>query len=180
MMITKVTSKRLLTISFIFFLASSLEFTSCNTSMRDSALERNKQIVLAMNKELWNKGNLDKMNEFFSPDIVRHFLPDGSEVIGINSFREQEEKLRKAFPNWQEDIKHIVAEGDLVTIHFVSTGTNKGSWLGQQPTGNNIQINEMSIFRIKDGKIVEQWLLPDIFSMLQQLSATKSDGGTEK
>ena len=120
------------------------------------------------------------MSDFFSPEIVRHFLPDGSEVRGIESFKEQEVKLREAFPDWKEDIKHIVAEGDLVVIHFVSTGTNKGSWFGKPPTGNRIRINEMSIFRIKDSKIAEQWLLPDIFSMQQQLSTTTLNGGTEK
>ena len=154
--------------------------TGCSTSNDRSVLERNKQFVRNMNKELWNKGNLDRMNEFISPDIIRHFLPDNSEVRGIDSLQKQEMKLRKAFPDWQEDIRHIIAEGDYVVIHFVSSGTNKGSWLGKPPTGNRIRINEMSIFRIKDGKIAEQWLLPDIFSMQQQLTATTLDGGTEK
>ena len=57
-----------------------------------------------------------------------------------------------------------------MVIHFVSTGTNLGSWLGNLPTGRKIMINEMSILRIENGKVAEQWLLPDIFSMQQQLA----------
>jgi len=171
----KVTAPELMIISITFFLAVPLLITSCNTSTNGNVLERNKQFVLRMNKEVWNKGNLDKMDEFFSYDIVRHFLPDGSEVRGIDSLQKQEIKLREAFPDWQEDIRHIVAEGDFVVIHFVSSGTNRGSWLGKPATGNRIRINEMSIFRIKDGKIAEQWLLPDIFSMQQQLVKTEKE-----
>lgn len=174
-MIKKVTSLGYLIIFLTFFFAASLIIISCNTSTSESVLERNKRFVLNMNDVLWNKGKLDRMNEFFSPNIVRHFLPGGSNLKGIENLREDEKKLHEAFPDWHEDIKHIVAEGDLVVIHFVSTGTNKGSWFGNPPTGKRIQINEMSILRIENGKIAEQWLLPDIFSMEQQLGKTEKE-----
>ncbi len=170
-----VTSYKFINIFLALFLVSLLVITSCNTFTRESVLERNKRLVLNMNDELWNKGNLDRMNEFISADFVRHFLPGGSEVRGIDSLKEQLKKHREAFPDWQEDIKHIIAEGDLVIIHFVSTGTNEGSWLGNLPTGKKIQINEMSILRIKNSKIAEQWLLPDIFSMQQQLALPEKE-----
>ena len=116
--------------------------------------------------------NVDALTAFFTPDFVLHFLPDGSETKGIAGLREHVRELHDAFPDWSEDIKHIVAEGDLVVIHYVSGGTNQGQWLGKPPTGNRVQINEMSIFRIEDGRIAEQWLLPDLGSMQQQLAGT--------
>lgn len=152
-----------------FYSAASLIITGCSTSTRESILERNKRLIRKMNYEVWNKGNLDIIDELYSPGFVLHFLPDSSELSGIDSLREHVREHREAFPDWQEDIRHIVAEADLVMIHFVSTGTNEGSWLGKPATGRRIQINEVSIFRIEDGKIAEQWLMPDIFSMQQQL-----------
>jgi len=145
-----------------------LIITGC-TSSQESYLERNKELVRRMDEEVWNKGNLEIIDELYSPDIVWHFLPTGSETIGLDSLREHVRNHREAFPDWTEEIKHIVAEGDLVVIHFVSTGTNEGSFLGNPPTGKPIQINEMSIFRIVDGKIAEQWLIPDLLSLNQQL-----------
>jgi len=165
----EVTSQGFLIIFLTFFFVASLVITSCNTSTRESVLERNKHLVRKMNVEVWNKGNLEIMDELYSPDFVWHFLPTGSETIGLDSLREHVRDHREAFPDWTEEIKHIVAEGDFVVIHFVSRGTNEGSFLGNPPTGKQIQINEMSIFRIADGKIAEQWLLPDIFSMQRQL-----------
>jgi steroid delta-isomerase-like uncharacterized protein/uncharacterized protein (TIGR02246 family) len=132
-------------------------------------IEANKALIRRMNEEVWNKGNLKIMEELYSPDFAWHFLPTGYEIIGLDSLRKNVRNHRKAFPVWTEEIKHIVAEGDLVAIHFVSRGTNEGSFLGNPPTGKPIQINEMSIFRIVDGKITEQWLIPDLLSLNQQL-----------
>jgi steroid delta-isomerase-like uncharacterized protein len=149
--------------------AASLVVAACSETRPESVLDRNKRLVRRMDDEVWNKGNLELMDELYSPDFVRHFLLDGSEMRGIDNLRESVRKHREAFPDWREDIKHIVAEGNLVVIHFVSTGTNKGSWLGNPPTGNKIRINEMSILRIADGRIAEQWLMPDMYSLRRQL-----------
>ncbi len=132
-------------------------------------MERNKDLVRRDNEEVWNKGNLEIMDELYSADFVLHFLPDGSESRGLDKQRDHILNHRKAFPDWAEEIKQILAEGDLVMTHFVSTGTNEGSFMGNPPTGKQTRANEMTIFRIADGKIAEQWLLPDIFSMNQQL-----------
>ena len=139
------------------------------TSGQESYLERNKELVRRMDEEVWNKGNLEIIDELYSTNFVWHFLPSGSESIGLDSLQEHVRKHREAFPDWTEEIKHIVAEGDFVSIHYVSRGTNEGSFQGNPPTGKPIEINEMSIFRIVDGKIAEQWLIPDLLSLNQQL-----------
>jgi steroid delta-isomerase-like uncharacterized protein len=174
-MTRRVSSYRLKMIFPALLFAASFVVSGCSTTTQESVLARNKRLVLQMDDVIFNQGNLDEMDRFFSSDVVRHFLPDGSDVEGIESLREQERSHLEAFPDWKEDIRHIAAEGDLVVIHFVSTGTNEGSWLGRPPTGRKIQIHEMSVLRIEDGKIAEQWLLPDIFSMQQQLGQPENE-----
>jgi steroid delta-isomerase-like uncharacterized protein len=134
-----------------------------------SSKEQNKEIVRRDNEEIWNKGNLDMIDELYSADFVRHFLPTGSKTQGLEELRNHVGSHRQAFPDWAEEIKQIVAESDLVVTHFSSSGTNEGSFMGNPPTGKKIHISEMSIVRIADGKIVEQWLLPDLLSLNQQL-----------
>jgi steroid delta-isomerase-like uncharacterized protein len=131
--------------------------------------ERNKELILRMSREIWNQGNLDHMDEMFSNDIVLHFLPDGSDTRGLDDVREHFREHLDAFPDWAEEIKLIVAEGEYVAIHFESSGTNRGRFSGNPPTGRKIRINEVSIFRLVDGKIKEQWLLPDLLGLNEQL-----------
>jgi steroid delta-isomerase-like uncharacterized protein len=142
--------------------------TGCE-STRETTSERNKELVRRVNEEVWNQGNLRSMDELYSVDVVRHFLPSGSEIKGVDELRDRIRNHRSAFPDWTEKIQIMVAEGDLVAIHFTSTGTNEGSFLGNSPTGKQIHTRDMSIYRIVDGKIVEQWLLPDLSTLTQQL-----------
>jgi steroid delta-isomerase-like uncharacterized protein len=161
-------NERIQMLAGMLFVAS-LIITGCGSTQKTTLEERNKELVHRMNEEVWNKGNLELMDEMFSTDFVRHFLPDGSATKGLDELREHIRNHHKAFPDWKEEIKQIVAEGDFVAIHFTSTGTNTGSFRGNPPTRKQIHINEMSTFRIVDGKIVEQWLLPDLLSLNQQL-----------
>ncbi len=152
-----------------FLFVVLLIISGCISTQETTLLERNKELVHRMNEEVWNKGNFEILDELFSPNFIQYFLPLGSETKGLDELRVSVGSHRKAFPDWAEQIKRIAAEGDLVAIHFTSTGTNEGSFLGNPPTGIQIQINEMSIYRIVDGRIVEQWLIPDLLSLSQQL-----------
>ena len=147
----------------------SIFCVACTSDQKNSIIEQNKDLVLTMNHEVWNKGNLAAIDELFSADFVQHFLPDSSELKGIKAMRDAVREHREAFPDWTENIKHIIAEDDLVVIPFESSGTNLGSWLGNPPTGRKVHINEFTILRIEDGKIVEQWLLPDLYNLNKQL-----------
>jgi steroid delta-isomerase-like uncharacterized protein len=164
------TSYRVIPLALALLAVTSAAITGCGTTNLDGMLERNRQLVRQMNAEVWNNANLDAIDGLFTPDFVLHFLPDGSDTSGLEGLRKHVRELHGAFPDWSEDIKRIVAERDLVVIHYVSSGTNQGQWLGKPPTGNRVQVNEMSIFRIEDGRIAEQWLLPDMASMQQQLA----------
>jgi steroid delta-isomerase-like uncharacterized protein len=165
------TSSRVIPWALTLLGMSSVAVAGCGTAKPDSTLEHNKELVRRMNAEVWNNANVDAIDRFFTPDFVLHFLPDGSETRGTEGLREHVRELHAAFPDWSEDIKRIVAEGDLVVIHYVSSGTNHGQWLAEPPTGKRVQVNEMSIFRIADGRIAEQWLLPDMSGMQQQLNS---------
>lgn len=81
---------------------------------------------------------------------------------------------RKSFPDWHEHIEDIIAEGDKVAIRFTSRGTHKEEFQGIPPTGKQVTVSEVAIYRIADWKIVEKWGFPDIVGLLRQLGAGSS------
>jgi predicted ester cyclase len=161
--IKRVRVKRVLAVSAMV----SVIIVGCGPD-HETMLETNKALVRGMQNEVWNRGNLEMLDQLFSDDFVRHF-PIGPEIRGLDTFREHVINHRAAFPDWSERVQLIVAEGDLVAVYFTSSGTNDGSFQGNSPTGRRIDITEMTIFRIADNKIVEQWLIPDLLSLNQQL-----------
>jgi steroid delta-isomerase-like uncharacterized protein len=121
--------------------------------------------------EIWSKGNVDLIDDLFGEDFVGHF--PGETLHGREGIRNQVEAHRRAFPDWTEEIEDTIAEGDRVVVRFTSNGTNLGDFLGNPPTGNHIEISEVAIFRMSDGRIVEQWVYPDMLSMQRQLGETE-------
>lgn len=140
-----------------------------------TVIKRNKELALKVNEEIWNRGNSENLEEMFAREFVQNFLPFGTTTVGLKEFRQQAVAHRDAFPDWAEMVNIVIAEGCYVLLQFTSTGTNTGSFAGNPATGKKIRISEISIFKIIDGRIVEQWLLPDILTLNQQLGFITSD-----
>ncbi len=78
-------------------------------------------------------------------------------------------QLRAAFPDLQLKLDRIIAEGDLVSLHWSATGTNTVAAAPFPGTGKTVAIDGMSFFRFADGKIVEEWSTYDNLTIMQQL-----------
>jgi steroid delta-isomerase-like uncharacterized protein len=79
--------------------------------------------------------------------------------------------FRTPFPDLHVTIEDMVAERDEVTVRLSVNGTHKGEFRGTPPTGKQIKVQGLTIFRFDRGKIVEQWNVVDIMSIMQQIGA---------
>jgi steroid delta-isomerase-like uncharacterized protein len=132
-------------------------------------LEQNKEVIQRNTAEVWSRGNLNILEELYTPDFICHFIV-GPEWRGYKGIRKAVSGHRTSFPDWIEQIVDIVAEGDRVAIRFRSRGTQKGEFNGIPPTGRKVDIFEVAIFRLENGRIAEQWGFPDIMGLRQQLT----------
>jgi predicted ester cyclase len=76
-----------------------------------------------------------------------------------------------AFPGRNDRITGLLAEGDKVWMQFNLRGTHKASFYGLPPTGKRVEMPEIGIMRVVDGKWVESWYFGDELGMLLQLGA---------
>lgn len=164
-------SKLNLLLSCALLATSILGCTAMNgqTTPDKTAEAANKAVVLRAEAELWSKGNLAVADRLYSPDFVCHFIM-GREWRGLQGIRGAVKSHRTSFPDWNERVDDIIAEGDRVAIRITSTGTQLGEFEGLKPTGRKITIQEFHIFRLSGGKIVEQWGMPDVYGLMAQLS----------
>lgn len=77
--------------------------------------------------------------------------------------------LSNAFSNHEYELINSSVNGDLVWVHYRSSGEHTGLFMGKEPTGKQFSIDVIDIARIKDGKLVEHWGVPDRFALLMQL-----------
>ncbi len=132
--------------------------------------ETNKALVRREFEEMFGQGgDLDTAGEFYAPDYVLH-EPTSGEVRGLEAARQFAAAYRVAFPDLQTAIEDQVAEGDKVVSRFSGRGTHLGETEDFGPaTGNRIQITGITIDRVADGKIVEEWTNFDALGLLQQI-----------
>ena len=82
--------------------------------------------------------------------------------------------FRRAFPDWQEEIVQLVAEGDAVAGRFRCSGTHRGKFLGEAPTQKRMDVEEVFFLRAEDGKFVDFWALEDSMGRMRQLGLLRS------
>jgi predicted ester cyclase len=62
-----------------------------------------------------------------------------------------------------------------LTTHARHTGT----FMGVEPSGNEYSIDEIHIFRVEDGKVLEHWHEFDKSRLLQQLQPGAAASGSQ-
>ena len=122
----------------------------------DTVQEKNKAVVKRFEEEFKNKANLNIVDELFAPDFV-HQLPlpgvppgrEGLKGVGASIFQAfSHEKLRV-------NVELCMADGDHVITRTRVKAVHTGPFNGVPATGKEVGWTESTIFRLKDGKIVE-------------------------
>ncbi len=132
--------------------------------------EANKAIVNRIWEEVVNEGNLNIADELFATSYVYHG-PGGREIKGPEGFKQFIAMRRTAFPDFHVAVEDMVAEGDRVVSRWTAAGTHKGDLMGIAPTERRGTMTGITITRIVDGKVVEDWENLDQLGILRQLGA---------
>jgi len=131
-------------------------------------LEAMKRFARERVETLFNRGELDRVEEFVTPDFVNHEAWPGEDP-GYEGFRLRLRRLREAIPDLHMEVHQVLAEGDLVAYRATLSGTHGGALLGIPATGKTFASQQMHFLRLKDGRAVEHWACRDDLGMLMQL-----------
>ena len=114
----------------------------------------------------------DALAEVYADDIVLHEA--GEDVVGFEGLAQFVSMMRSALPDLRITIEDDMSEGDKVVTRWIAQGTHQGELMGAAPTGNQVTFTGITIHRIEDDKIVEEWENWDALGMMQQIGAAPS------
>jgi len=137
--------------------------------------EENKAVARRIVEEVWNKKNLDAIDELIAADYVDHTLPPGG-PSGRDGAKAFIGMYVKAFPDVKITIEDMIAQGDKVVTRWSATGTHTGELMGIPATGKRINVTGLDITRYSGGKSVEFWGQFDLMGMMQQLGVIPTPG----
>jgi steroid delta-isomerase-like uncharacterized protein len=164
--------KTLIAVSTCSFLLSGVIFAS-------SLQDQNKALAKRAFEELLSGGRFELAEQLYAKDFANHGI---NRDIGLQEDQEALKGWHQAFPDVAIVPKKLIAEGDLVVVYWVARGTNTGTGNGLPATGKQVEQAGITIWRIVDGKIKEEWSAFDQLSMMKQLGLLpnqKSSGASE-
>lgn len=140
--------------------------------------EENKLLVRRFIEEIVNTGNVDKIEEFISPEYVE--IHDGKAYqIGIEGAIEHILGVRQTYPDLELTVEMQIAEGEWVATCITARGTHRGVWMGIKPTGRIVTFTGVNVNRIEDGLIVEHGGAANLFGPLLEIGAIRVIGTNE-
>jgi steroid delta-isomerase-like uncharacterized protein len=117
------------------------------------------------------KGNLAKPRaEIFHAQHVAHF-GNNPRSLGVDELQGLATAFWAAFPNLQHEVVDQVVEGNVVFNRLIAKATHKGEFAGVAATNKQVKVDAIAEHHYVDGKLFEQWIQPDMMSLLQQIGA---------
>jgi predicted ester cyclase len=121
---------------------------------RDQRVDKNKAVVRRVFTEILSQGKFEITDELYAKNYVNH---DTSRDLALDQSQTNDRGWRSAFPDLEMTVEKEIAEGDLVTVLWRGRGTNTGVGNGLNATGKKVDGRGISIFRVVNGKIQEEW-----------------------
>ena len=91
------------------------------------------------------------------------------EMNNLEEYKQAHGAFASAFHDSEVTIDDIIAEDDKVMTRVTLRCTHKGELEGIPPTGKTLSVSAFTVFRLAEGKIVEEHELIDELCMMHQL-----------
>jgi steroid delta-isomerase-like uncharacterized protein len=160
----------------ILIVVISCSFLLAAVACASSLQEQNKALAKRAFEELLSKGKFELAEQLYAKDFVNHGI---HRDISLEEDQAALKGWHQAFPDIAIVPEKLIAEGDLVTIYWIARGTNTGTGNGLPATGKKAEQAGITIWRIVNGKIKEEWSAFDQLSMMQQLGLLPSQKPSE-
>ena len=138
--------------------------------MTDEMAAANKELVRRFYKEVYVNWNMTLADQVLSPQFTSHDWPEGGPT-GPQAFRAYYSAIRSALPNARYEVDDLIAEGDKVVVRWRLLGTHEGAFRGIAPTGQPITLKGIAIYRVEGGKLMERWVVSDLYGALEESGA---------
>ena len=134
--------------------------------------EQNKALVRSY-LDAFNVGDFGRIDQLTTEGLTYH--GPGRELNGREAVKELMGMYRSAFSDARLTVQDQVAEGDKVVTRGRASGTNDGALGPILASGNSVDVMLVTIHRIENGRIAEEWELFEELQMLQAIGVIPPD-----
>lgn len=128
--------------------------------------------------QVFSEGNLAVLDELVAVDSRNH-IPGWGMPANRLGLKQMIAHLRIAFPDLHCWVEDEIQQGAKRAALWTMRGAHKGMFLGNSPTGRPVTTQGFIFIRLEGGQIVENWILIDQMSLLQQLGIVPPPRGVK-
>ena len=151
-------------------------------SAERSSLDANKQLVRRFVEHGFMAamaGDTNAIHEYLADHYVNHTpLGTHADAHDREGMKHTTQNVAATMPDLQIHVRHILAEDDLVAVHYTAEARHTGHGRHRHsqdqhlaPTGQDFRSSGVGIHRVRDGKIVESWVYNDEVEALARVGA---------
>jgi predicted ester cyclase len=144
--------------------------TSLDGFYETSAAQRADELARAF-VDAVNAEEASRVDEILARSFLSYGLDATRSRTGLKRYYSG---LRRSFSELHFEVHEnvgVLAEGDLVALRTIITGTHTGEYAGVGATGKPIQTSASHIFRARDDQLVEHWPVLDTYRILAAIGA---------
>lgn len=128
-------------------------------------LEENKKVALGVSTSIMD-GRWADLDKLLHKDFTYNgdgFVYTKDEYMGFM------QDMKDAFSDLNMRFPAIIAEGDMVSIRFISTAVNTGSFMGAPANKKNLEVHGIFMRKIQGGQVVQEWQTTDLLGIMSQI-----------
>jgi steroid delta-isomerase-like uncharacterized protein len=122
--------------------------------------------------ELFNRGDIDACVDLLTPDFVANVAGAPGPSVGREPWKQNALMFRAAFPDLRAAVEDIFGAEERVAVRLTFRGTHRGAFFGMPPTGREVVFSSLEIYRVAGDHLAEEWVSPDVTSLMAQLGAS--------
>ncbi|MFC1575229.1 ester cyclase [Gemmatimonadota bacterium] len=120
-------------------------------------------------EEMLGEGNWELAKELTIDEVVMHHPASPTPVEGRESVVGMLAAFRGGFPDLNMAVEDVFGEGDMVAVRWRARGTHTAELFGIPASGKSMNVGGISLLRIENGKVVEDWVAEDSLGLMKQI-----------
>ncbi|MFQ6553018.1 ester cyclase [Aestuariibius insulae] len=126
-------------------------------------IQTNKKVVRRLFLEGFSRNDANVLREVLHPEFTLTsagaVAKDSADRNGsMDTLIDGMHHNHRSFEGWSFTIDHLMAENDHVSVRWTATGRHVGSFMGEAPTGREVTLQGNSLYEMRDGQILRDWV----------------------
>jgi len=142
-----------------------------------SSTTDNIRLIQRLYDELWTNGELDIIDELYTPDYTAAGFSISDEPIERDRFKLVVNAFQTAFPDAEYRLTHLIGMNEWVGVRWEVTGTHEGEFFGLASSNREISYTGTALYHVTDGKCTGSWANWDALGLVKQLDADPTELG---